>query len=102
MTFRFPPPLYSVGSNSMLIPGVPDEDLERLHWNDGGGRGAAGYRHVPSGITVARECLPDIPTRHFYEEALAELERMLRERGLVSSNGGNGAGPGVAPGGGDR
>jgi hypothetical protein len=81
----------------MLIPGVPDEDLERLHWNHGGGRGAAGYRHVPSGITVARECLPDVPTRLFYEEALAELEQELRERGLLSKNGETRGDAGAAP-----
>jgi hypothetical protein len=69
----------------MLIPGVPEEDLERLHWNYGG-RGAAGYRHVPSGITGARECLPNIPARYVYGEALAELERELRERGFLASN----------------
>src|SRR5262249_36911054 len=75
------------GRKSMTIPGVPDEDLLRLHWNYGGGRGAVGYRHIPSGITVARDCLPDVPTRQFYEEALAELERQLRERGLLLSTG---------------
>jgi hypothetical protein len=41
------------GGTSMLIPVIPDADLERLYWNSGGGRGAAGYRHAPSGITVA-------------------------------------------------
>jgi hypothetical protein len=69
----------------MLIPGIPDEELEELHWNYGGGRGAAGYRHVPSGITVTRECLPDAPTRHAYEAALAELEHALREQGFLSN-----------------
>ena len=70
----------------MLIPGIPNEDLERLHWNHGGGLGAAGYRHVPSRLTVTRECLPDIPTRRFYDEALAELEWQLRQRGILSNN----------------
>jgi hypothetical protein len=77
----------------MLIRGVPDEDLTRLHWNYGGGRGAAGYRHVPSGITVAREYLPGVPAWPFYEEALAELERQLCERGLLSKSGGAGPSP---------
>jgi hypothetical protein len=83
----------------MLIPGIPDEDLERLHWNYGGGRGAAGYRHIPSGITVARECPPGVPTRHVYEAALAELQRKLREQGLLSNGGGKSAEarPGASP-----
>jgi hypothetical protein len=83
----------------MLIPGISDEDLERLHWNCGGGRGAAGYRHIPSGIIVARECLPDVPTRHVYEAALAELKRELRKQGLLSNDDGTSAepGPGASP-----
>jgi hypothetical protein len=55
---------------------------------------------VPSGISVARECLADVATRLFYEEALAELTRELRRRGVLSNNGGTGAeprGPGTAP-----
>jgi hypothetical protein len=41
----------------MVIPGVSDTDLEHLHWNYGGSKGALGLRHVPSGITVSRHCL---------------------------------------------
>jgi hypothetical protein len=67
----------------MLIPGVPEEDLERLHWNYGGGRGAVGYRHIPSGITVARECSPDVPNSFFDREALTELVRVLLEHNLI-------------------
>jgi hypothetical protein len=69
----------------MLIPGIPDQDLERIHWRYGGGRGAAGYRHLPSGITVTRECPPTVSVRRVYTELLAELERVLREQGLISS-----------------
>jgi hypothetical protein len=80
--------------------GVPNNDLERLHWNYGNGRGAAGYRHVPSGITVARECLPDIPVRYVYDEVLADLERELRKQGLLPNSDGsvNGTGPEASPG----
>jgi hypothetical protein len=80
----------------MLILGIPDEDLERLHWNYGGGRGAAGYHHVPTGITVAREGLREVSTLHIYEAALAELKRELRKRGLLSNGGGTGAEAGPA------
>jgi hypothetical protein len=76
----------------MLIPGIPDADLMRLHWNYGGGRAAVGYRHVPSGILAARECQPDFPARHSYAAALAELERVLRERGFLPKGEVTGAG----------
>jgi hypothetical protein len=67
------------------IPGVTDEDLERIHFRHFGGRGSGGFRHLPSGITVIREFPPTEPVRRTYEEALAELERVLREQGWISS-----------------
>lgn len=67
-----------------LIVGVPNADLEIIHWNyGGGGRGAVGIRHVPSGITAVRECL-ELPVRHYRDEALAELERELRQQHLLA------------------
>jgi hypothetical protein len=68
----------------MLIPGIPDTDLELLHWNHGGGRCTVGIRHKPSGITVERECPPDVPVRLCYAAALAQLVRELRQRGLIA------------------
>lgn len=50
--------------------------------NYGGGRGAVGYRHVPSGITVGRECPPNVPIRQVGKEARAEFIQVLRERGI--------------------
>jgi uncharacterized protein (TIGR02996 family) len=70
-----------------LVPGIPDEDVLRMHWNYGGGRGAVGYRHVPSGITVGRDCPPHVPIRQVDKEALAEFIQVLRERGI--SHGGS-------------
>jgi hypothetical protein len=67
----------------MRIPGVDDEDLERLHWRHGGGRGALGYRHLPSGISVYRECPPGVPVRAIDTELLVELQEALRSRGLL-------------------
>ena len=67
----------------MLIPGIPDDELERLHWNSGRGRGAAGYRHLPSGITVARELIPDVPVLEQDQELLAELKEKLWSAGLL-------------------
>jgi hypothetical protein len=69
----------------MLIPGIPDADLERLHWHHGGGRGTAGFRHKP-------ECPPGVPVRRCYEAALAQLVRELRERALLADGAGTSAG----------
>jgi hypothetical protein len=67
----------------MSIPGIPDEHLERFHENYGRGRGALGYRHLPSGIVVYRICPPDIPHLQIDQELVAELKEKLRERGLL-------------------
>jgi len=68
----------------MRIPGIPDEELERIHWWYGPGKGSAvAYRHVPSGIQVARERPPEAPLQRFDEELLAELTQALREHGLL-------------------
>jgi hypothetical protein len=67
----------------MRIPGVPDEHLERNHWNLGGGRGALGYRHQPSGTSVYRECPAQVPVQVVDAELLFELQEELRTRGLL-------------------
>ena len=67
----------------MMIPGAPDEHLERLHWNEGGGRGSLGYRHLPSGILVSRTCRADVPVRVTDAELQAELAERLRAEGLL-------------------
>jgi len=69
----------------MRIPGVPDEHLEWFHENYGHGKGTVGYRHLPSGITVSRTCLPDIALSRLDRELVAELHEKLRERGLLDS-----------------
>ena len=62
----------------MSIPGVPDEDLMRRHRRYGGGRGALGYRHLPSGISVSRDCPPGVSVSVIDAELLAELAERLR------------------------
>lgn len=69
----------------MRIPGIPDSELERVHWNYGQGRGAYALRHLPSGLTVGRECLPGAPSWQLEQELLAELTEKLRSAGLLSS-----------------
>lgn len=65
----------------MLIPGVPDEHLAMQHWNDGGGHGTLGYRHLPSGISVSRLCPPTVRLSVINAELLAELAERLRAEG---------------------
>jgi hypothetical protein len=65
------------------IPGIPDDEIERLHWNFGGGKGTIGFRHVPSGITVHRECPPGVPLAVVQNEVLAEFVKRLCSAGLI-------------------
>ena len=74
----------------MLIPGVPDEHLVRQHWRDGGGRGSLGYRHLPSGISVSRQCPPGVPVSVVDADLLAELAARLRDEGSVAARGESG------------
>jgi hypothetical protein len=67
----------------MRIPGVADTDLVQMHWNYGGGRGAIAHRHVPSGITVRRECPPDVSVHQLDSELLVELTDKLRAAGIL-------------------
>ena len=67
----------------MSIPGVPDEHLERHHWRGGGGRGAIGYLHLPTGISVYRECSPGVSVHAIDAELLVELQEALRSRGIL-------------------
>jgi hypothetical protein len=66
------------------IAGLPDNQLERIHWNYGGGRGALGYRHLPSGITVIRECSA-VPVVQVEEQLRAELKERLQSAGLLDN-----------------
>jgi hypothetical protein len=75
-------PPYPTGE-SMSIPGVPDEHLARTHWRHGGGRGALGYVHLPTGISVYRECSPGASVHAVDAELLIELREALRSRGIL-------------------
>ena len=68
----------------MSIPGIDDKDLQRQHWRFDGGHSSLGYRHLPSGVSVYRECRPGVPVRVIDAELLAELEEQLRLQGLLS------------------
>jgi hypothetical protein len=67
------------------MPGIPDDELVRLHWNHGRGEGSSvGLRHRPSGITVTRECAPNAHVHEIAQELIVELSDKLRTAGLVS------------------
>jgi hypothetical protein len=66
-----------------MIAGVPHSELEQLHWNHGGGRGALGLRHLPYGIAVVRECPPGVPVLRVIRELEAELKERLRHGGVA-------------------
>ena len=70
----------------MRIPGVQDNELCRLHWNYGKGRGALGLRHEPSGLTVFRECTPGIPVLQIMRELESELRTKLQNAGLIKGD----------------
>ncbi len=67
----------------MSISGVPDEHLERHHWKGSEGRGALGYLHRPTGISVYRECSPGVSVHAIDAELLIELREALRSRGIL-------------------
>jgi hypothetical protein len=68
----------------MLIPDVPDSHLEWIHWNYGGGRGAHGLRHLPSGITVGCESVPNVPVGQTMQEVAAVLQAKLLGAGIIA------------------
>lgn len=69
----------------MRILGIPDDDLVRLNSNYRPGKGEeVAYRHIPSGITVFRRCLPTKSTIKVDKELLAALQEKLRSAGLIA------------------
>lgn len=69
-----------------MIPGIPENELEQLHWNFGGGRGALGLRHIPSGISVERECPPNVTLFQVLHELTLELQEKLGQAGFMASD----------------
>jgi hypothetical protein len=78
----------SFGEDIMLIPGIPDEHLERLHLYLGPGKGSAyAYRHLPSGITVCGEIPPDMNVYLFDRKLVADLAEQLKAAGFLTGTG---------------
>jgi len=68
----------------MVIPGVPDDQLERLHLYLGPGKGSTyAYKHLPSGITVCAAKPPQVKVHLFHQQLIAELTAKLRAAGVL-------------------
>jgi hypothetical protein len=75
-----------ISSKAMLIPGIPDEHLVRVHGNYGRGKGGElAYKHLPSGIMVSRVYSPDVSSWQLGEELLAELKEKLKRAGTIAA-----------------
>jgi hypothetical protein len=61
---------------------IPAQDLERLHWNQGGWEAWLGYRHRPSGTVVKRRCIPGMPLAAIDRELMSELAEKMRSEDL--------------------
>ncbi len=68
----------------MVIPGIPDEHIERIHWWFGPGKvSECAYRHIPSGIVVGGPRPPDISAFDFDRQLLAAFVEKLKAAGIV-------------------
>ncbi len=69
-----------------MIHGIPDKDLERIHWYLGPGKGSEyGYKHIPSGIMVHGLKPPDMTTHEFDRQLFAEFVEKLRAAGIIKA-----------------
>jgi hypothetical protein len=69
----------------MILPEIPDDDLERLHWYLGPGKGSEyAYKHVPSGIMVGGTKPTDMKIHEFDQLLIAGLRAKLKAAGLIT------------------
>ncbi len=68
----------------MLVPGIPDDHIERVHWYLGPGKGSEyAYKHAPSGIMVGGACPPQMTAFQFDQQLFAEFVEKLKAAGVV-------------------
>ncbi len=68
----------------MLRSGLLDEDVERIHWYLGLGKGSEyAYKHLPSGIMVGGTCPPNMTVLEFDQQLFAEFVEKLKTAGIV-------------------
>jgi hypothetical protein len=69
----------------MLIQGIPDDHLERVHWYLGRGKGSEyAYKHVPSGIMVGGAKPPQMTIHEFDQQLIGELMEKLKAAGIIT------------------
>ncbi len=69
----------------MVIPEIPDEHLERLHWYLGPGKGSEyAYKHLPSGIMVGGAKPLHMRIHEFAQQLIAELTEKLKAAGIIT------------------
>ena len=69
-----------------MIHGIPDKDLERIHWYLGPGKGSEyGYKHIPSGIMVGGLKPSEMTTHEFDRQLFAEFVEKLRAAGIIKA-----------------
>ena len=67
-----------------MVHGIPDGELERIHWYLGPGRGSEyAYKHIPSGIMVGGLKPSGMKTHEFDKQLFAELIEILKAAGIV-------------------
>ncbi len=67
-----------------MIHGIPEDDLARIHWYLGPGKGSEyAYKHIPSGIMVGGRKPSDMKTHEFVEQLFAELVEKLKAAGII-------------------
>jgi hypothetical protein len=70
----------------VLIHGIPNDDIERIHWWLGPGKGSeCGYKHLPSGIMVRGARPPDMSAHQFDRRLFAEFLEKLKAAGIVKN-----------------
>ncbi len=67
-----------------MVHGIPDDDMEQIHWYLGPGRGSEyAYKHIPSGIMVGGLKPPGMKTHEFLKQLFAELVEKLKAAGII-------------------
>jgi hypothetical protein len=70
----------------MMIHGIPEDKLERIHWYLGPGKGSEyADKHIPSGIMVGGLKPSDMKTHEFVERLFAELVEKLKAAGIITA-----------------
>jgi hypothetical protein len=69
----------------MIIPGIPDDQLERNHCYKGPSKGGeCALKHLPSGIIAGGPKPPEMTIHQFNRQLIAELTMKLKAAGIIT------------------